>query len=121
MSLMSSVRQRGAWLCALPLFACAQVDPNASAPPGQRVVLTTAIEWPSAAEVVDRAARLSGVRVREPLQIAPRRYRMTLECTDDAACRAAMARIAADRQFVLAVDADGRMQIPAKPSREMSR
>ena len=36
-------------------------------------------------------------------------------------CRAAMARIAADKTFARSVDAEGRVQIPAKPSREVSR
>jgi hypothetical protein len=114
--------RHGALLCVLPLFACAQGGANRAVEfAGQRVVLTTVIEWPSTAEVVNRSARLSGVPVRDVMELAPRRYRMTLQCADDAACRAAMARIAADRQFVLAVDADGRMQIPAKPSREAAR
>ena len=49
------------------------------------------------------------------------RYRLTLLCADTDACRAAMARIKADKSFALGVDAIDRVQIPAKPSRESSR
>ena len=52
---------------------------------------------------------------------APDRYRMSLQCADAETCRAAMARIAADKTFARSVDAEGRVQIPAKPSREVSR
>lgn len=110
-------------LAVLPLFACAQNDAkrDAAAAPGQRVVLTTAIEWPGTAEVTNRAARLAGVAVRDTVEVGPRRYRMHLVCADDAACKQAIARIAADHGFALAVDVDARQQIPAKPSREWSR
>lgn len=110
-------------LSVLPLIACAQAgaDRAAAPEPSQRVVLTTAIEWPGIAEVQNRAARLSGVTVRDAMEMAPRRYRLTLVCADADACRAAMARIAADRSFALAVEADGRVQIPTKPARDASR
>jgi hypothetical protein len=110
------------WL-ALPLLsACA--GPDKRPPPSepyQRVLLYTAGEWPGEAQVADRAARLAGVPVRDAVQVAPNRYRMLLLCADADACRAAMARIAADRTFALGVDAEGRVQIPAKPSREAAR
>jgi hypothetical protein len=109
---------------ALPLlFACA--GPGAKTPPPaepyQRVLVYTAGEWPGAAEVADRVARVARVPVRDALQLAPHRYRMLLICPDHDACRAAMARVAADRTFALGIDAEGRVQIPAKPSRDSAR
>ena len=105
------------------LFACAGPDARTPPPaePYQRVLLYTAREWPGAAEVSDRVARLAQVPVRDAMQLAPHRYRLSLLCADADACRAAMARIAADRTFALGVDAEGRVQIPAKPSREAAR
>jgi hypothetical protein len=112
-------------LAALPLFACGQPESSraAAAPePSKRVIVTTKNEWPSDAQVADRAAQLGGVPVRDPMELGPRRYRLTLLCADEAACKEAMARIAADRFFVHAIEpVDPRQQIPAKPSREMSR
>jgi hypothetical protein len=112
-------------LAALLLFACGQPESSrAVAPPeaGKRVILTTKNEWPSDAQVADRAAQLGGVRVRDAMELGPRRYRLTLLCVDEAACKDAMARIAADRFFVHAVEpADPREKIPAKPTRETSR
>src|SRR5262245_44650477 len=108
-------------MAALPLVACAQADSNRAPEPSRQVILYTTNEWPNSARVVDRAAELAGVRVRDALELAPRCYRVSLLCDDEAACKAAMARIAADRNFVLAVEADPRQQIPAKPSRESSR
>jgi hypothetical protein len=110
---------RSVYLVALALFGCAAKSP-APTEPYQRVVLYTAGEWPQA-EVSDRVARLAGVPVRDTVQLAPHRWRLSLLCADTDACRAAMARIAADRTFALGVDAEGRVQIPAKPSREAAR
>ena len=113
---------RCAPLLALPvLFACAGAKTEPPAEPYQRVLLYTAGEYPGLAEVTNRAARLAGVPVRDVVEVGPSRYRMLLICPDADACRAAMARIAADRSFALGVDADGRVQIPAKPSRDSSR
>lgn len=107
----------------LPLLcACAQTETKpAPAEPFQRVVLYTAIEWPGLAEVTNRTARLAGVPVRDVVETGPRRYRLSLLCADTEACRSAIARVAADRTFALAVDAEGRVQIPAKPTREAAR
>jgi len=111
------------WLSVLSLCGCASGDVARAqaAQPSQRIVLTTVRELPGTAQVADRAAELSGVPVRDTVEIGPGRYRMTLLCADTDACKAAMSRIAADRSFVLAVDPDGRMQIPSKPSRDASR
>src|SRR5437762_11845010 len=110
-------------LAALPLMGCAQGSrpDDTNVEPAQRVIITTVHDWPSAADVALRARHLAGVPVRDALDIGALRYRMTLVCADTEACRAAMARIAADRSFALGVEPDGRMQIPAKPPREQSR
>jgi hypothetical protein len=106
---------------AWTLAACA----NANTPPPehafQRIVVYTAREWPSTAPVSDRAKRLSGVPVSDVVELAPDRYRMSLQCPDADACRAAMTRIVADKTFAKGVDAEGRVQIPAKPTRDASR
>lgn len=114
------------WIVSLAVsLSAACAGPDAKTPPPaepyQRVLLYTAGEWPGAAEVADRVSRLAGVPVRDAMQLAPHRYRMSLLCADADACRAAMARIAADRTFALGVDAEGRVQIPAKPSRDAAR
>jgi hypothetical protein len=106
---------------AWSLAACAGASTPPPEHPFQRVVVYTAREWPSTAQVLDRAERLSGVPVSDVIELAPDRYRMSLQCRDADACRAAMARIAADKSFAKGVDAEGRVQIPAKPSREASR
>ena len=103
------------------LVACAGASTPPPEHPFQRIVIYTAREWPSTAPVSDRAKRLSGVPVSDVIELAPDRYRMSLQCPDADACRAAISRIAADKSFVKAVDAEGRVQIPAKPSREASR
>ncbi len=89
--------------------------------PSQRILVYTASDWVTVPEVAARVARLSGVPVYEALEIGPMRYRVTLLCADHDACRAAIARIAADKSFALGVDPIGRVQIPEKPSRESSR
>src|SRR5262245_19667154 len=105
------------------LFACAGPDARTPPPaePYQRVLLYTAHEWPGAAEVSDRVARLAQVPVRDAMQLAPHRYRLSLLCADADACRSAISRIARYRTFSLGVDAEGRVQIPAKPSRDAAR
>jgi hypothetical protein len=115
--------RHGAWLSVLSLCGCASGDAARAqiSQPSQRIVVTTVRELPGIAQVTDHAAKLSGVPVRDTVEIGPGLYRMTLLCADYDACKAAMSRIAADRSFVLGVDADGRVQIPSKPSRDMSR
>jgi hypothetical protein len=113
------------WCCAVAAavsgLACAQAGPAVAPPPGQRVLLTTVIEWPTLAEVSNRTARLAGVPVREVDEVGPRLYRLTLVCTSDAQCRDAVALVAADRRFVHSVEADARQRIPARPSGEATR
>lgn len=86
-----------------------------------RVILTTAIEWPSAAEVSGRASRLARVAVRNIVEDGPRRYYLTLDCHSEPECREAMARIAADRTFALGIERDARQRLPARPGGEASR
>jgi hypothetical protein len=116
-----SIRPWRQWTVAvvLPLVACAHAD---TAPvPGLRVILTTATEWPSTAQVSDRASRLAGVAARNAVEDGPRRYYMTLDCHSEPDCRDAMARIAADRMFALGIERDARQRLPARPAGEASR
>lgn len=106
---------------ALPLLACAGADPQrTAAEPGMRVIVTTTRDWPNEAPVADQVQRLAGVPVRDAEQVTPSRYRIELLCGDYTACKAAIARVAADRLFALAVE-PVRERIPAKPPRERSR
>ncbi len=108
-------------LLAAALGACAGLRTPPPEVPFQRIVVYTASDWWTVPEVAARASRLADVPVHEAIEIGPMRYRLTLLCADTDACRAAMARIKADKSFVLGVDAIDRVQIPAKPSRESSR
>jgi hypothetical protein len=116
-----SIRPWRHWavVALVPLVACAQAD----TPPvsGQRVILSTTNEWPSTAEVANRASRLARVAARNIVEDGPRRYYVTLDCHSEPECREAMARIAADRTFVLAVERDPRQRLPARPGGEASR
>lgn len=110
------------WLAAVA--ACAQSGERAGpplAPGAQRVVVTTVVEWPSAAEVASRVAGIGGVPVRDAAIDSPRNYRMTLDCADAAACHDAIKRIAAARTFVQFIGADDRQRVPRKPERDASR
>jgi hypothetical protein len=112
------------WRCwavaaALPLVACAPVQTPASS--GLRVILSTTNEWASATEVANRATRLARVPARNIVEDGPRRYYVTLDCHTEPDCRDAMARIAADRNFVLAVERDTRQRLPGRPGGEASR
>lgn len=108
---------------ALAMTACAQGERPAVPAPGyaQRVLVTTYTEWPSAGEVSTRIAQIGKVPVRDTGQDGPRTYRLTLACSDESACRAAMQRLAADRVFVQAIERDTRQRVPAKPERDASR
>jgi hypothetical protein len=114
-------RRIAALLLVSALSACGGVRTPPPAVPSQRIMVYTASDWVTVPEVAARASRLSGVPVHEAIEIGPMRYRLTLLCADHDACRAAIARIAADRTFAVGVDAIGRVQIPDKPSRESSR
>ncbi|HEX6017544.1 MAG TPA: hypothetical protein VFZ28_05545 [Burkholderiaceae bacterium] len=93
-------------------------------PPDLRVVVTTAVEYPSEAEAGMRISNLARVPVRDVDTLGGGRYRLVLVCPDIATCRAAAQRIANDRIFALGVDAENpnsRQTIPVKPTREASR
>ena len=118
----NSFCQRGALaVMAVAISACSAVRTPPPEGPSQRILVYTASDWMTVPEVAAHAQRLIGVPVHEAVEVGPMRYRLTLLCADHDACRAAMARIAADRTFALGVDAIGRVQIPDKPSRESSR
>jgi len=93
-------------------------------PPDLRVVVTTAVEYPSAAEAALRVSNAARVPVRDLDILGAGRYRLVLVCPDIATCRAAAQRIANDRTFALGVDAENpnsRQTIPVKPTREAAR
>lgn len=112
------------WLTALAVAACAQGGERSGpplAPGAQRVIVTTLVEWPSAAEVGSRIAGIGGVPVRNPELDTPRNYRMTLDCADAAACHDAIKRIGAARTFVQFIGVDERQRVPRKPDRDAAR
>lgn len=111
-------------MAALGLTACAQGGERSGpplAPGAQRVVVTTVVEWPSAAEVASRVAGIGGVPVRDAEHDTPRNYRMTLDCADADVCRDAMKRIAEARSFVQFIAVDSRQRVPRKPERDAAR
>lgn len=111
-------------LAALAVAACAQGGERSGpplAPGAQRVIVTTFVEWPSAAEVGSRIAGIGGVPVRDPELFTPRNYRMTLDCADATVCHDAIKRIAAARSFVQFIGVDARQRVPLKPDRDASR
>jgi hypothetical protein len=120
---MSLIWRHGAVLMgALPLWGCAQNDPTVpTAELGVRIIVTTRDDYPSAGDVMARAASLARVPVRDVQGLATQRYRMTVVCADETACRAAVQRIAADRSFALGVEGEERQKIPTKPTRDASR
>jgi hypothetical protein len=103
----------------VPLVACAQAD--TPPPSGLRVIVSTANEWPSTAEVANRASRLARVAVRNIVEDGPRRYYLTLDSHSETDCRDAMARIAADRTFALGIERDARQRLPGRPGGEAAR
>jgi hypothetical protein len=106
---------------AFGLGACAQAGVPGAPVFAQRVIITTYAEWPSAAEVALRVTDITRVPVRDALEDAPRRYRLTLQCPDEAACATAIRRLAEARSLVQAIERDTRQRIPGKPDRESSR
>ncbi|MFO1218390.1 MAG: hypothetical protein U1E89_08480 [Burkholderiaceae bacterium] len=115
----------GLWAAAGWLLAACAQGGEATGPPlapgAQRMIVTTVVEWPSAAEVASRVERLAGVPVRSAMLDTPRNYVMILDCPDDASCRDAIARVAAVRTFVQSIVPDARQRIPRKPDREAAR
>ncbi|HSC01031.1 MAG TPA: hypothetical protein VLE45_14020 [Burkholderiaceae bacterium] len=107
----------------LPLCGCLTSEPAPVPPPDLRIVVTTATEYPTAAEAALRTSNVARVPVRDADDLGASRYRMVLVCPDVAVCREAAQRIANDRTFARGVDAEmpNRQRIPVKPSREASR
>jgi hypothetical protein len=113
--------RHGVLLGALPLCGCAQDNLTTPPPDGVRILVTTRSESMSVGLVTTQAHNLARVPVSDVVEVGPNRYRMTLVCPDEASCRDAVGRVRGDRSFALGVDIDPRQQIPAKPTREMSR
>jgi hypothetical protein len=106
--------------CALaaPVAACAQPQ---ALQPNPRIIVQTAIDWPSAAEAALRAAQIAGVPMGDALMVAPRRVAMTLTCDSDSACQQALQRLTAEREFALSVELDARARVPARPASGTTR
>jgi hypothetical protein len=112
----------GAASSALLLCGCTVAELAPVPPPDLRIVVTTKNEYMSAGEAMMRTSHVARVPTREVMEVAPFRFQMILVCPDEATCRDAVARLRADHFFVAGVDVDRRRaQIPANPTREMSR
>ena len=108
----------------LPLCSCLTSELAPVPPPDLRIVVTTQIEYPTAAEAKLRVSNVARVPVRDAEDLGAARYRMVLVCPDTATCREAAQRIANDRTFALGLDAENpttRQKIPIKPTREQAR
>lgn len=120
-------RRDGALLATVVLlFGCETLNSRLPPvpPPDLRVVVTTAVEYPSAAEATIRLSNAARVPVRDVYELGAGRYRLVLVCPDIATCRAAAQRIADDRTFAVGVDAENpntRQTIPVRPTRKASR
>ncbi len=99
---------------AAALFgACALAACAAAAPVAQRLQVTTAAEWSDVAALQTAAAQAAGVSVRDVAGVAPRRFALTLECPDAAACADARRRLIASSLVVdVAEDARARATPP---------
>jgi len=111
---------------ALPLLGCETLNSRLPPvpPPDLRVIVTTAVEYTSEAEAGLRISNAARMPVRDLYDLGAGRYRLVLVCPDIATCRAAAQRIANDRTFALAVDAENpnsRQTIPVRPTRATSR
>ena len=109
-------------MALLPVWGCSW-DTKLAVPPaeGVRIIVTTQKEYTSVGEVGVHAGNIVRLPVHEVVEVGPSRFRMVLGCDDEASCRAAIAKLKADRSFALGVDLDGRQQFPKKPPREASR
>jgi hypothetical protein len=103
---------------ALALAACAAPPADggaATSSPGQRLIVHTAADWPSAAAFAQRAAEVAGVPVRDVSALAPGQFSLLLVCDDANLCQLAVQRLSGERAFLLDVQADQRRRLPPRP------
>lgn len=98
-------------LMALP----PETPPGPSVPPGPRVIVLLAQDAPDPAALRERLAAVARVPVRVLHPLTPHRWALQLQCDSQAACAAALERLAAERSLVLALEADPPVQLPPRP------
>jgi len=107
-------------LKALPalagLGACSLPPAAPADPQGARVLLSTVADWTAGAELAAAAAQRAGVPVRDLAALGSKTFVLTLDCSDEAACRQAIARLGADPGFAREVRPDQRRTLPPRPS-----
>ena len=107
-------------LKALPalagLGACSLPPAAPADPQGARVLLSTVADWTAGAELAAAAAQRAGVPVRDLAALGSKTFVLTLDCSGEAACRQAIARLGADPGFARAVEPDRRRTLPPRPS-----
>lgn len=92
----------------------------AASPASLRLQVTTAADWADAAALRQAVASAAGVGLRDVAGIAPRRFALTLDCADAAACEAARGRLQASALFTEVAD-DPRQRTPVPPASASSR
>lgn len=97
------------------LAACAT-----AAPVAVRLQVATAADWADAAALQRALADVAGTPVRDVAGIAPRRFALTLDCPDAAACDVARERLRASA-LVAEVADDRRERLPPAPNLPRSR
>lgn len=90
---------------AMTVSGCAAGGPVATE---WRVMVKLAQPGATPDEVVQHAARASGVTVRYLAAVSPQWHGLGLRCGDEAACRDAVDRLKADTAHFLAVERDER-------------
>lgn len=109
---------RAAWLAAL---AAAALDASCAAVPeapaaGGRLIVTTHEAFATLEAASQSLARAAGSALRDIRPLSPRQFALTLDCAEPTICDRARERLAADRETVAAVEADGRQRVPARPA-----
>ena len=85
-----------------------------------RLQVITAADWADLAALQRAAAEAAGTPVRDVAGIAPRRFALTLDCADAAACDTARERLRASA-LVSEVADDRRERLPPAPSPPIAR
>jgi hypothetical protein len=118
----------GPWLALGAVAACAAQTPPApparargllalpsEAPPGRRVIVLLAQDAPDAEALRQRLSAAARAPVHALQPLTPRRWALQVQCDGEAACAAALDRLAAERSLVLALEPDLPVQVPPRP------